>query len=50
MEERKKNILVEKARIWREANVYDWEKYDEEKKEWYLEKSCSFVARRQKCS
>ena len=38
MENEPKNILIEKALIFCEANVHDWQNYDEEMKEWYLKK------------
>jgi hypothetical protein len=38
MDEGDINILIEKALIFCQKNVYDWEWFDEEKREWYLKK------------
>jgi len=38
MENESKNILIDKARSWCEAYVYDWQTFDEEKRDWYIKK------------
>ena len=38
MENTAKNILIEKALLFCQQNVHDWDEFDTDKKEWYLKK------------